>query len=100
SCWRPSSKDSTMNFTAADIRPMALGAALMGGGGGGDPYLGEIMLTSLLNEDKHIDIVSLDDLDGSTQLAPFALVGAPHAINEKLIGLEGIRQLFADKSLR
>lgn len=89
-----------MRFTAADIRPMALGAAIMGSGGGGDPYLGEIMLSSLLASGGHVDIVSLDDLPDSAQLAPFALVGAPHAITEKLLGIEGIHQLFADANLR
>lgn len=89
-----------MQFTEEDITPMSLGARVLGGGGAGDPYLGTVMLRHALAGGRHIDIVALNDLPAEAEVAPFALIGSPHAMAEKLLSTADMRTLFAGVSLR
>lgn len=89
-----------MQFTEHDIDAMALGAFVLGSGGAGDPYLTTEMLRHQLSGGRHIDIISLDELDEGAEVAPFAMVGSPHALSEKLLSTSGIQTLFVADTLR
>lgn len=82
-----------MKFTQADVEPMALGAAVLGAGGGGEASVAEIMLAETLADGRSIEILDIEDLDTGVAVAPVALAGSPFAINEMLIApsiLDGI----------
>ncbi|GII92543.1 hypothetical protein Ssi02_27740 [Sinosporangium siamense] len=79
---------------------MALGAAVLGGGGGGEPFLAEVMLREALGESGTIEIVTVDQLDADAEVAPFVLLGSPHALSEKLLGLAEPSIVFAGEPLR
>src|SRR5690606_8310635 len=83
-----------------DIDAMALGAFVLGSGGAGDPYLTTEMLRNLLSGGRHLDIISLDELAPDAEVAPFAMVGSPHALSEKLLSTSDIRTLFVADGLR
>ncbi|NUH40157.1 DUF917 domain-containing protein [Streptomyces samsunensis] len=89
-----------MRFTIDDIAPMARGAAVLGGGGAGEPFVAEVMLGEVLRENESIEIIGLDELDDDAEVAPFALMGSPHALSEKLLGTVEPSILFTDNTLR
>lgn len=75
-----------MQFTHEDIAPMAVGAAVLGAGGGGDSYLTEGMLTETIRANGAIEILPVDAIEANAPVLPLALVGAPYVGNEMLIG--------------
>lgn len=75
-----------MRFTRDDIAPMALGAAVLGAGGGGDSYLAEGMLDAMIRENGPVEIVSVDEIGSDAPVALTALMGAPHIVSEMLFG--------------
>lgn len=89
-----------MKFTDEDVATMSLGATVLGGGGGGDPYLAEVMLHEIIRRRGPVEMVSVDELDSDDDIVPLALIGSPHAIAEKLVDQSGIRTLFSDNALR
>jgi DUF917 family protein len=44
----------------SDLLPLALGAALLGTGGGGNPYIGMLRLRELLRAGLAVDVVPLE----------------------------------------
>ena len=48
-------------LTAADLPDLARGATLLGTGGGGDPYIGQMLVARVLG-DRGITILDPDDL--------------------------------------
>ncbi len=69
-----------------DLEPLALGSALLGSGGGGDPAY-ELMMASHLVEE--LTILEMDDLKPDCLVAPIAFMGAPLVTIEKIhSGLE------------
>ncbi|KRC62797.1 hypothetical protein ASE14_02990 [Agromyces sp. Root81] len=79
---------------------MALGAAVLGGGGGGEPYVAEVALAELMRRHGPIDVVAVDELDDDDRVAPIALIGSPFAIGEKLLSLEAIDLLASESPAR
>ena len=75
-----------MQFTHEDIAPMAVGAAVLGAGGGGDSYLTEGMLTETIKANGPIEILPVEALSSDAAVLPLALVGAPYVVNEMLLG--------------
>jgi DUF917 family protein len=73
----------TRTMTLEDIDDLALGAVVLGTGGGGDPYVAKIMLREAIERHGPVDIVDAADLDPEGLLLPVAMVGAPTAIVEK-----------------
>jgi hypothetical protein len=47
-----------------DVRDMARGAVLLGSGGGGDPYVGELYLRNQLAEGRSPQIMKASELSG------------------------------------
>lgn len=89
-----------MKITEHDIDALSRGATVLGGGGGGEPYLAEIMLRQSLRDGGTVDLVTMDALAADDEIVPLALIGSPHAIAEKLLGHDDIRTLFTENRLR
>lgn len=68
-----------------DIDAIAQGAAVLGAGGGGDPHIGSIVARRLVGKHGPVPLVSVDDLDDDTLVAPVGMIGAPAAAVEKIL---------------
>ena len=66
------------------IEDIALGAAVLGTGGGGDPYVGKLMAREAIREYGPVELYTLDELDDDDLIVPAAGMGAPIVIVEKL----------------
>lgn len=67
-----------------DIENLSTGSALLGSGGGGDPYICKLMLDNLIDEGNTINLASIDELDDDQYVVGVAFVGAPTVLREKL----------------
>jgi len=70
-------------LTAADLPDLARGATLLGTGGGGDPYIGRMLVERVLG-DRGITILDPDDLADDLFVIPTAQMGAPTVMIEKI----------------
>ena len=70
--------------THDDVESIAIGAGILGTGGGGNPYLGKIHMQSLLAEGYVPTVISLDDLPDDAVVAELGSMGAPTVGVEKL----------------
>ena len=82
-------------LAAGDVVPLALGAAVLGTGGGGDPYVGQLTLQREIERNGLPTLIDLSDLDDGALVVPVAMGGAPVVGLEKLLS-----EPFADASLR
>lgn len=74
----------TWTLTEEDVRSIAVGAGLLGTGGGGDPYIGQLQLIGLLRAGKTVTIISPDELDDDAEGCAVCGMGAPTIGLEKL----------------
>ena len=70
----------------ADLQPLALGAALLGTGGGGNPYIGMLRTRELLRKGAQIEIMPLE------ALAEDAWVGEVGGIGAPVVGVEKVEE--------
>lgn len=54
----------------ADLDDLARGAALLGTGGGGDPFVGKMLVTQALGEAGEITILDPEELDDDAWVIP------------------------------
>lgn len=71
-------------LTLDDIDDFALGGGLFGCGGGGDTYLGKLMMQYEMKGGKEIRLLSVDDVPDDEIVVLTAVVGAPSVFLEKL----------------
>ena len=67
-----------------EIEHMAIGAALLGTGGGGDPYIGKLMALQAVEEYGPIKLLSPDEVPDDALIVPSAMMGAPTVMVEKI----------------
>lgn len=72
-----------MRLAIDDVEDLARGAAILGTGGGGDPYLGRLMLRQVLEDGLEVRLVPVESVADDALLVPFAMMGAPTVIVEK-----------------
>ncbi len=86
----------TWTLTESDIDRIALGAGILGTGGGGNPYLGSLMTKAQLRLGRTIRMIRPADLDPGAQVLALGGIGAPTVGIEKMEeGDEGVRVLRA-----
>jgi DUF917 family protein len=85
--------------TEDDIESIAIGAGILGAGGGGNPYLGKIRMQMLLRQGYKATVIDLDDLPDDALVTEVGAMGAPTVGVEKLprgdeprIALEALEQ--------
>ena len=66
------------------IEHIALGASLLGTGGGGDPHIGKLMALDAIRKYGPVTLLSADELPDDALIVPSAMMGAPVVIIEKL----------------
>ena len=80
----------------ANIEDIAIGAAVLGSGGGSDPYIGKLMAREAIRQYGPVALYKLEELDDDDLVAPTAGMGAPTVIVEKLpAGHDVIRAFHA-----
>ena len=81
-----------MSWTiTADLVPdLARGAAVLGTGGGGDPYVGALLAGQALAEYGPVEVVSVDEVPADAVVVTAAMMGAPTVMVEKLPGIEEV----------
>ena len=70
-------------ITRADLADLARGATLLGTGGGGDPYIGMMLVQRVLGEGS-ITILDPDEIADDLFVIPTAQMGAPTVMIEKI----------------
>lgn len=79
------------------VRALGLGAALLGSGGGGDPYLGELMARRALADSGPIVVVEPEEVADDALVVMTGMMGAPTVLVERPPGVLG--QLQALRAL-
>jgi DUF917 family protein len=84
-----------------ELEDIALGATLLGAGGGGDPYIGKLMAIQAIRECGEVSMLSPDEAPDDALIMPIAMMGAPTVLAEKAVNgseykllYEMIRQIF------
>lgn len=67
-----------------DLEDLAVGAAILGAGGGGDPYIGKLLAQQAIREHGPVTIVDVDEVADDALVVPVAMMGAPTIMLEKL----------------
>ena len=68
-----------------EINDIATGAALLGAGGGGDPYIGRLIALNAVRECGDVTLLSPDEVPDDAFIVPIAMMGAPTVLCEKAI---------------
>ena len=68
----------------AQLDDLARGAAILGTGGGGNPYIGTLLAKAAIREHGPVDLVGVDEVSDDALVVPSAMMGAPTVMLEKL----------------
>lgn len=80
----------------SDLLPLSLGAALLGTGGGGNPYIGMLRTRELMRKGAQVEVLPLDALPSDAFIGSVGGIGAPVVGVEKIKeGAECLRALRA-----
>lgn len=71
-------------ITPDDVEAIATGAGILGTGGGGNPYLGQLWMKTLLAQGYCVNVIDLDELDDDALVTEVGGMGAPTVGIEKL----------------
>ena len=77
-----------------EIEDIATGAALLGAGGGGDPYVGKLVAMGAVQEMGPVTLLDPDEVPDEALIIPIAMMGAPTVLAEKAIGGTEYKKLF------
>ena len=77
-----------------EIEDIALGAALLGAGGGGDPYIGKLTAIQAIKEHGPVKLIEPEEVPDGAFIMPAASMGAPTILTEKGVGANEFTKLF------
>ena len=69
-----------------EINDMAVGATVLGTGGGGDPYVGKLMAIQAIREFGEVTMLSPEEVPDDAIVVPSSMMGAPTVLVEKIPG--------------
>lgn len=72
-----------MKLDFDDLHDYVRGAAFLGAGGGGDPYIGRLLLRQEMEDGRTATIIDLDELADDARVATVAAMGAPTVMIER-----------------
>src|SRR5919205_957312 len=73
-----------------DMAALARGAAVLGTGGGGDPYIGRLLAEQALRASGPIEVIPVDQLPDDACVIPVGMMGAPTVMVEKIPSAEQV----------
>jgi uncharacterized protein len=68
----------------AELDDLARGAAILGTGGGGNPYIGTLLAKQAIREHGTVELVGVEEVPDDALVVPTAMMGAPTVMVEKL----------------
>lgn len=77
-----------------EVEDIALGAALLGAGGGGDPYVGKLVAVGAIKECGPVTLLDPMEVPDDALVVPIAMMGAPTVLGEKGIGGKEYQTLY------
>ncbi|MDF2678966.1 MAG: hypothetical protein K0R47_156 [Brevibacillus sp.] len=77
-----------------EIEDIAVGAAVLGTGGGGDPYIGKLMALQAIEEYGPITLLSVDEVPDDALVVASGGMGAPTVLIEKIPSGHEVAQTF------
>lgn len=77
-----------------EIEDIALGAALLGAGGGGDPYVGKLVAIGAVRECGPVTLLDPEEVPDDALIVPIAMMGTPTVLSEKAIGGNEYKTLY------
>ena len=75
----------SLTLSETDLHDFARGAAFLGTGGGGDPYIGRLLCQAAMREFGPPRIIDVSSLADDATVAFIAMVGAPTVVVEKAV---------------
>jgi len=75
-----------VKLAAGDLEDLGRGAAFLGTGGGGDPYIGRLMAERAIRTWGEIELIELANLPDDGLVVPVGNMGAPTVLIEKIPG--------------
>ena len=75
----------TQDFPAQNIDALATGAWILGTGGGGNPYMGQLNLQRLYAQGHSCRVLQPEDLADDDMVAVVSKMGAPLVSQERLV---------------
>ena len=67
-----------------DVEDLVVGAAILGTGGGGDPYVGKLMVLQSLERGEKIELLDIESIEDNSFVVPVAAMGTPVVLIEKV----------------
>lgn len=67
-----------------EVEDIALGAAVLGTGGGGDPFIGKLLALDAIDKHGEVEFLDLTRVHDSDFVVPSAMMGAPTVMVEKI----------------
>ena len=77
-----------------EIEDIAFGAALLGSGGGGDPYVGKLVAMGAIQECGPVTLLDPQEVPDDALIVPIAMMGAPTVLIEKGTGGKEYQTLY------
>ena len=71
-------------MTRQDLLDLAVGAAFLGTGGGGDPYIGRLLVEAAMDAGGTVTILDPEEVPDDALVIPTAMMGAPTVLIEKI----------------
>jgi DUF917 family protein len=68
----------------AELDDLAIGAAILGTGGGGNPYIGTLLAKQAIREYGPVELVAVEEVPDDALVVPSAMMGAPTVMVEKI----------------
>lgn len=85
----------SLEFDDISSQDLARGAVLLGTGGGGDPYVGELFLRKQLSQGLRPRLIQVEELEDDAFVVCIAGVGAPTVLLEHLVSETTLKGLLA-----
>ncbi len=73
-------------ITEDDLMPIAIGAAVLGTGGGGNPYLGYLRMRQVMADGGRVRVIDPTEISDDDLLVSVGGMGSPMVSHEKLAG--------------
>ena len=81
-------------LTEDALHDVAVGAAILGTGGGGNPYVGRLLAEQAIRRHGPVEVVGVDEVPDDALAAFSAMMGAPTVMIEKLPRGDELEQAF------
>jgi uncharacterized protein len=77
-----------------ELEDLAIGAAILGTGGGGNPYVGKLLARQAIAEHGPVEVVPVDEVPADAVTIFSAMMGAPTVMVEKIPGGDELVHAF------